>query len=145
MNENSRLSDDRVMHPIALAVQGMAIWHLLLGVGALVFTLVVVVARPSSASDDDIYGMSALTVAEVTGGALAAALILGGISWAMLGRAFWRPRWSVILIPGLIGTLTSGLFDLIGWPVSYLVGGAVAYWLVGRLLEQASPTNSPKS
>jgi uncharacterized membrane protein AbrB (regulator of aidB expression) len=63
----------------------------------------------------------------------------------MLGRAFWRPRWSIILIPGLIGTLVTGLFDLMGWPVSYLVGGAIAYWLVGKLLEQASPASSAES
>jgi hypothetical protein len=144
MSENTGLSDDKVMHPLALAMQGMAVWHLLLGIGALVFTVTITLAQPS-ASDDDIYGMSALTGAEVTGGALAAALILGGVSWAMLGRAFWRPRWSIILIPGLIGTLVTGLFDLMGWPVSYLIGGAIAYWLVGKLLEQASPANSTES
>jgi len=144
MSENTRLSDDKVMHPLALAMQGMAFWHLLLGIGALAFTVTVVLAQPS-ASDDDIYGMSALKGAEVTGGALAAALILGGGSSAIQGRAFWRPRWSVILIPGLIGTLVTGLFDLMGWPVSYLIGGAIAYWIVARLLEQASPAGSAES
>src|SRR5574341_632608 len=128
MNENTKLADDRVMHPIALAMQGMAIWHLLLGVAALTFVLTLVATGASL--EDDGYGMSAMTAAEVTGGALAAALILGGISWVMLGRAFWRPRWSVTLIPGLIGSLTSGFFELMDWPVAYLLGGAAAYWLI---------------
>ena len=143
MSENTRLSNDRMMHPIAVAMQGLAIWHVLLGVAALAFTLTLVATGASL--EDNGYGMSGMTAAEVAGGALAAALILGGISWAMLGRAFWRPRWSVVLVPGLIGTLTSGLFELMDWPVSYLAGGFVAYWAVRAQLHQTSPADSENS
>ncbi|HEV8575012.1 MAG TPA: hypothetical protein VGR43_09925 [Dehalococcoidia bacterium] len=129
-----------MMHPIALAMQGMAIWHLLLGAAALSFVITLAATRASL--EDDTYGVSALTGAEVTGGALAAALVLGGISWAMLGRTFWRPRWSVILVPGLIGTIVSGIFELMDWPVAYLLGGAAAYWLVRIQLDRASPADS---
>jgi hypothetical protein len=126
---------------IALALQGMAIWHLLLGVCALALTLGIVAAQPSGDSDT-LLGVGAVTGAEVTGGAAAAVLILGGISWAMQERAFWRPRWSIILIPGLAGTLATGLFELQDWPASYLVGGFLAYWLVTVLLTQESPPDS---
>lgn len=140
MSEKTRLSDDPMMHPIALAMQGMAIWHLLLGMTALAFTLTLVVTDASL--EDDAYGLSGMTAAEVAGGALAAALILGGISWAMLGKGFWRPRWSVVLVPGLIGTLISGFFELMNWPVSYLAGGFVAYWAIRTQLNQTSPADS---
>ena len=135
MTEKQRLSDDPVMHPIALAMQGMAIWQLLLGVAALTFTLTLVATGASL--EDNGYGMSGMTGAEGTGAGFAAGLLLGGISWAMLGRAFWRPRWSVILVPGLIGAATSGFFELMDWPVAYLLGGAAAYWLVRIQLESS--------
>jgi hypothetical protein len=135
MKDNSKLLDERMARTIAFAMQGMAFWHLVLGVIALMSTLTVIVAQPHG-SADDLWGMSAISGAEVAGAALATALILGGISWAMQGRAFWRPRWSIILVPGLVGTLTTELFEVMDWPVSFLVGGAVAYWLVSRLLER---------
>lgn len=140
MDENTRISDDQLMHPIALAMQGMAFWHLLLGIAALTFVLTLVVTGASL--EDDTYGMSAMTAAEVAGGALAAALILGGISWAVLGRAFWRPQWSIILKAGLVGTLVSVFFELMDWPVSYLAGGFVAYWWIRSQLEQASASSN---
>jgi hypothetical protein len=142
MTGNAKLCDDKVMHPLALALQGMSFWHLLIGVGALIFTFAAVLAEPS-ASDDDFLGMSALAGAKVR--APAAALIVGSVSWAMLGRAFWRPRWSNILIPGLVGSLVIVLFDLMGWPVSFLVAGLVAYLLVVRSLDQASATEDAGS
>jgi hypothetical protein len=131
------------MHPIALAMQGMALWHLLLGVAALAFTLTLVAT--DTPVDEDTYVVSGLTAAEITGGALAGALILGGISWVMLGRAFWRPRWSVILLAGLTGTLVSGLFELVDWPASYLIGGFAAYWVIRTRLDQLSPADSSNS
>jgi hypothetical protein len=131
MNKNSKLLDDRSMRTIALALQGMAFWHLLLGLAALALTVSVAVARPDDVSDN-FWGVGALSGAEVTGGALAAALMLGGLAWWMLGRGFWRPQWSVILMPGLAGTLAMQLFELMDWPVSFLIGGAVAYFLVAR-------------
>jgi hypothetical protein len=131
------------MHPIALAMQGMAFWHLLLGVAALAFTLTLVATGASL--DDNSYVISGMSGAEVTGGSMAAALILGGISWAMMGRAFWRPRWSIILVPGLIGTLTSCVLELMDWPASYLIGGFAAYWVFRTRLDQQSPADSANS
>jgi hypothetical protein len=78
----------------------------------------------------------------MTGAALAAALILGGIGWAVLGRAFWHPRWSLILMPGLVGSLTSGFFELMDWPVAYLLGGAAPFWLIRIQLDKARETNA---
>jgi hypothetical protein len=135
MDEKTGLSENPVMHPIALAMQGMAFWHLLTGVAALAFILTLVVTGESL--EDDKYGLSAMTAAKVTGATLAAALLLGGISWAMLGRAFWRPRWSLILLPGVVGVVATGVFEYMDWPVSYLLGGAVAFWMVRRQLERA--------
>jgi hypothetical protein len=140
MSENTRLSDNPMMHPIALAMQGMAFCHLLLGVAALSFTLMLVATDASL--EDNSYGISGMTAAEMAGGALAAAFLLGGISWAMLGRAFWRPRWSVVLVPGLIGTVTSVFFEVVNWPVSYLAGGFVAYLAIRTQFDQTSPADS---
>jgi hypothetical protein len=142
MDEKSRLNDV-VVHPIALAMQGMAVWHLLLGLAALAFTVTLVAS--GAPLDDEQYVAAGLTGAEVTGASLAAALILGGISWWMLGRAFWRPRWSVVLMPGLLGTLVTGLFELLDWSIAYLIGGAVAYALIRMRLgptTSADTTNS---
>jgi len=144
MNDNNRLFDERTMHAIALAMQGMAFWHLLLGVAALALTLTMVATGTDV--DDDRYLVSGITAAEFTGAGLAAALVLGGISWAMLGRAFWRPRWSFILIPGLIGSLTSGFFELMDWSVAYLLGGAAAFWLIRmQLKREDSPADNANS
>jgi hypothetical protein len=140
MSENTGLSDNPMMHPIALAMQGMAFWHLLLGVAALSFTPMLLATDASL--EDNSYGMSGMTAAEMARGALAAAFLLGGISWAMLGRAFWRPRWSLILVPGLVGTVTTAVCEYMDWAVSYLIGGAVAYWMVRRQLERASSADS---
>jgi hypothetical protein len=127
--------DDRTLRAIALALQGMAFWHLLLGIGALAFTLSVVIARPDGVSDDA-WGAGAISGAELAGGALAAASILGGLAWWMLGRAFFRPAWSIFLLPALIGTITVQFVELMDWPVSFLIGGAVAYFLVAKSLPQ---------
>jgi len=140
MDENTRLADDRMMRPIALAMQGMAFWHLLLGVAAVVLVLVLVATDASL--EEESYGVSGMTAAETAGAGLAAALLLGGIGWAMLGRAFWHPRWTLILVPGLVGTVATGVFEYMDWPVSYLLGGAVAYWMIRRQLERASPAGS---
>jgi hypothetical protein len=140
MSENTRLSDNLIMHPLALAMQGMAFWHLLLGVAAVSFTLMLVATDASL--EDNSYGMSGMTAAETAGAALAAALLLGGISWAMLGRAFCHPRWTLILLPGLVGTVAAGVFEHMDWPVSYLLGGAIAYWMVRRQLGRASSADS---
>jgi hypothetical protein len=144
MDENAEACDDRFTHPIALAMQGMAVWYLLTGVTALVFvTLVLLLGEPGSAGPE-VYGVSAIAGAEVTGGGLAGAIVLGGISWALLGMAFLHPRWSVILVPGLIGAATSQLFDLIGWPVSVLIGGFVAYWMIRNRLETSQSADLPQ-
>jgi hypothetical protein len=140
MDENTRLANDSVMHPIALAMQGVAFWHLLLGVAALAFTLTLVATDASL--EDNRYGMSGMTAAEVTGASLAAAALLGGISWAMLGRAFWGPRWFLILVPGLVGTVATVAFEYMDWPVSYLLGGAIAYWMVRRQLGRSRSADS---
>jgi hypothetical protein len=137
-----RLVDDK-LHPLTLAMQAMAMWYLALGLVASAFTLALVMTGASL--EDKTYGISGMKAAEIAGGSLAAALILGGLACAMLGRAFWHPRWSLILIPGLIGTVATGLFEYVDWPASYLLGGAVAYWMVRRQIERASLSDSANS
>jgi hypothetical protein len=117
MMSKTKLTDDSLIRTIALAMQGMAFWHLVVGVAALGFTLVLLAAGASP--DGEKYFIGGLTAAEVTGAAVASVLILGGISWWVLGKAFWRPRWSLILVPGLIGTATTGVFELMDWPVGF--------------------------
>ncbi len=141
IRDDTGACDRAFMRTVALAMQGMAVWHLLLGIAALIFVaLILSLTGPvETSSTSEHYS---LIGAELTGGALAAALIFGGVSWAILGKQFLRPRWSVILLPGLIGALASGFFDLIGWPVSVLIGGIIAYWLVRIRLD---PTPAPQA
>jgi len=142
MNENTSQSDDKLMRSIAFAMQGMAIWYLLTGVVALAFVTLVLLLGDSGSGDPEVVGVSTITGAEVTGGALAGAFLLGGFSWAMQGRSFLRPRWSVILIPGLAGSVAAQVFDLMDWPVSVLIGGFVAFWMIRKRLESAPSNDS---
>ncbi len=121
---------------LALAMAGMAIWHFVLGLASLglFLLLLTVTVLSSDRTSGEGLGLALLAGVVVTGGAFAAAFLLGGISWALLGRAFLAPPWSVILLPGLIGTLVSGVASFIGWPTSELVGIFVAYRMVGGRL-----------
>lgn len=141
MDENSRPSDESLVQPIALAMQGMAFWYLVAGIAGLVFVALVLVSSPGS-EQTELYGVSAIFGAEVAGAGLAGALLLGGFSWALQRGVVWRPRWSLILLPGLIGAATSQAFDLMDWPVSVLAGGFVAFWLMRARLESMQTAGS---
>jgi len=49
-------------------------------------------------------------------------------------KGFLHLPWSVIFVPGLVGTLTSVVASFIGWPTSEVVGGFVAYRMVAHRL-----------
>jgi len=112
----------------------MAAWHLMFGLLSLALLLVVVTVALISDSDGDGLGLTIIAGTVLIAGCLLATLILGGLSWAMLGRGFLHPPWSVILVPGLVGTLTSVVASFIGWPTSEVVGGFVAYRMVAHRL-----------
>jgi hypothetical protein len=107
---------------------------------SLAFLLVVATAALTSDSQGEGLGLTVIAGIVLTVGSLFTALVLGGLSWAMLGKAFVHPRWSVILVPGLVGTLASLVATFIGWPTSEVVGGFVAYRMVShRLARRSSP------
>ena len=116
------------------ALQGMALWHavLLLPVSLL---LVILITAPGGDESGEGNGMAVLASLVLAAGAIVAAVILAGIGWALLGRQFLRPRWSLIIVPGLIGTITVAPASFIGWPTAEVVGAFVAYWLVSRRLK----------
>jgi hypothetical protein len=124
---------------LGLALQGMALWHLLLGVPLLIILFFLLTAGDDSASEGHGRGMTILATGALGGGSTFAGLVFGGISWAILGRRFWRPRWSTIMVPGLVGTLTSAFTAFIGWPLSELIGIWVASGLVNRQLRKGPP------
>jgi len=116
----------------------MAVWHLVLALiclGLLLLFLILVDA-PEESSHDDSYGLTILAGAVLTGAGLFSGLLLAGVSLALLGKSFFRPRWSVILVPGLLGTLAAVVGSFVGWPVSEVIGGFVAYHLVGGRLTE---------
>ena len=117
---------------LGFAIQGMALWHLVLGAPFLVLlTVLLLTAKSNTASSEgDGYGFGVLVFGVLAIGALVVGLVFAGLSWAILGREFLRPRWSLILIPGLVGTLTSAVTAFIGWPISELIGAWVAYRMV---------------
>jgi hypothetical protein len=118
----------------------MAFGHLVLAIPAFALLLIFVLIAATSSSSDDSDGMalSLLAGGALAAGAVLAALALGGISLALLGRSFVPIRWSLIMVPGFIGTIVTMPASIIGWPTSELVGAFVAYHMVSRRLAQSS-------
>jgi len=98
-------------------------------------------AAPGGDEGDHGVGLALLAGFVVAVGTLLAMAILGGVSWALLGKEFLPPRWSVIVVPGLVGTIAVAPASFIGWPTSEAVGAFVAFWLVSRRVkfEEANP------
>jgi len=120
------------------ALQGMALWHALLFIPVLGL-LAVFVAAALSAEGNDGDGLAIIAGFVLASGALIAAAVLGGLSWALLGREFLSPRWSLIVVPGLVGTIAVAPASFIGWPTSEAVGAFVAFWLVSRRVKSGQP------
>lgn len=124
-------------------LQGLAAWHLLLTPVALVILAVLLAGRPENDPPDDLFYFDYVGFIYLAGALTAVAafftgLIMSGVSFARLGKSFFHPKWGVILLPGLLGTLatmtivlaTVWFATILIWPIAELAGGFIAYFLV---------------
>src|SRR6266540_3400351 len=129
------------------SLQGLAVWHLLLAPIALVFLTLLLSGRPDNDPPDDLFyfdyvGFVYLAGALTASGSLLTGFVMAGFSFVRLGKSFLHPNWNVILLPGLAGTLattvvaglTVWFMTIFQWPVSEVLGGFLAYYLLGRRL-----------
>jgi len=122
---------------LGVALQGMAVWHMAFCAFLVILTLAIlalaILASPEGDQESgDWAAMMVLAGFVLAAGACLGALVLGGMSCVLLGKVFLRPRWSLLVVPGLVGTLVAGIPAGLGWPPSEIVGAFVAYHLVAR-------------
>lgn len=138
---------------LALALQGLALWHLLLAPIALLGLALLLAGRPGNDPPDDLFYFDYVGFIYLAGALTAAAALLTGfimavVSFARLGKSFFHPNWDFVLLSGLLGTLATILIaaltvwfiTLLAWPVSEVTGGFLAYYLVGRRVTDSHGT-----
>ena len=146
---------------LGLALQGVALWHAVVSLpfaSWALFSLSIILVLgepPEDVGDMPAYVLILGLIAGV-GAAVTAipATLLAGASWALLGRGFFKPGWSLILLPGLIGTVAAvavmslmvgpllqvGTFGgyVLGVFMADLFGVSAAYLLIRRGLNRQS-------
>ncbi|MDP9180994.1 MAG: hypothetical protein M3O21_04660 [Chloroflexota bacterium] len=118
---------------LGFALQGMALWRLLLASMLLAFTVLVLVTNDNS-SDGDGVALSLIGGFALAAGGIIVGSTLSVISLCLPKADFWHPRWSLLFKPGFVGTLITGFTSFVGWPTSEVIGVWAAYRMVKRRL-----------